>query len=192
MKNLVLDPVKRVRKPFHFTKKPSQLDEDLTCLSPSLTLWHQRYLSRYLNSALISLKKFFLRMKGCRENASGVVPGVWTTGRHHAWGLMLKDRRLEDERSDIAKLFRLRFRIPYLLFCDILVPIFKEKNIFPDGHNHRVRVPLEFKILASRGALLDLCWFPYQHISWFHGLAFTSMRNTTVMMHSSICFTIWG
>jgi hypothetical protein len=69
----------------------------------------------------------------------------WST----PWGIMLRDKRLEDERSEVAKIFRLRFRIPFLLFRDVLLPTFREKNIFPDQGNHRVRVPLEFKILAS-------------------------------------------
>ena len=58
-------------------------------------------------------------------------------------GIMLRDRRLEDERSEVAKLFRLRLRIPFLLFRDVLLPTFREKNILPEG-NHLVRVPLEF------------------------------------------------
>ena len=85
------------------------------------------------------------RVSRKRKRRSSRRVDYWNT----PWGLMLKDRRLEDERSDIAKLFRLRFRIPYLLFRDVLVPTFKEKNIFPDTINHRVKVPLEFKILAS-------------------------------------------
>jgi hypothetical protein len=62
---------------------------------------------------------------------------------------MLKDRRLSDERSELSKLFRLRFRVPFSLFRDILVPMCREKNIFGAENNHRARVPLEFKILAS-------------------------------------------
>ena len=69
----------------------------------------------------------------------------WST----PWGLMLRDRRVSDERSDLGKLFRLRFRFPFALFRDILVPMCRVKNTFGDQYNHRVRVPLEFKILAS-------------------------------------------
>ena len=69
----------------------------------------------------------------------------WST----PWGLMLQDRRITDETSELAKLFRLRFRVPFALFRDILVPMCREKDVFGDRDNHRVRVPLEFKILAS-------------------------------------------
>ena len=62
---------------------------------------------------------------------------------------MLRDKRLEDERSEVADLFRLRFRIPFLLFRDVFLPTFREKKIFSDQGNHRLRVSLEFKILAS-------------------------------------------
>ena len=57
----------------------------------------------------------------------------WST----PWGLMLKDRRLSDERSELSKLFRLRFRVPFSLFRDILVPMCREKkkNVL-----HRARV----------------------------------------------------
>ena len=71
------------------------------------------------------------RVSRKRKRRSSRRVDYWQT----PWGLLLKDRRLEDERSDIAELF-------CLLFCDVLVPTFKEKDIFPDTLNHRVQVTL--------------------------------------------------
>jgi hypothetical protein len=64
-----------------------------------------------------------------------------------AWGLMLADESINDSSSRNGKLFRRRFRIPYPLFNEILVPLCKEKNIFEIKQECRVRIPLEFKIL---------------------------------------------
>jgi hypothetical protein len=80
----------------------------------------------------------------CKRRRS-VRVNYWAT----PWNLMLQDRRLTDERSNLAKIFCLRFHVPCALFRDILVRMCREKNIFGDGNNHRARVPLEFKLLAS-------------------------------------------
>ena len=66
------------------------------------------------------------------------------------WGQMLMDPNILDEGSHIAKLFRLRFRIPFLLFRDILMPMVVSANIFPNDADGRVNTPTEFKVLAMQ------------------------------------------
>ena len=73
---------------------------------------------------------------------------------------MLTDLESSEEDSRLNKLFRLRFRIPYLVFKEFLVPMCKDANIFSITEEFRVRVPLEFKILMclrilSRGNVAD-------------------------------------
>ena len=58
------------------------------------------------------------------------------------------------------KLFRLRFRIPSLVFKEFLVPMCKDANIFSISEESKVRVPMEFKFLMclrilSRGNVAD-------------------------------------
>jgi hypothetical protein len=49
----------------------------------------------------------------------------------------------------MGKLFRRRFRIPFPVFKDVLVPLCRDANIFGTSVEAYVRVPLEFKILVS-------------------------------------------
>ena len=65
------------------------------------------------------------------------------------WGQMLMNPNLLIDGSHIAKVFRLRFRIPFLMFRDILMPMVVSANIFPNDAHRRVNTPTEFKVLAS-------------------------------------------
>jgi hypothetical protein len=57
---------------------------------------------------------------------------------------MLRHKDISDPNSFQGKKFRRRFRIPFLLFRDWLVPLCKEKNIFCTYR----RIPIEFKVLV--------------------------------------------
>ena len=88
-------------------------------------------------------------MRGCKIDN-------WETN----WGRVLTDLESSEEDSRLNKLFRLRFRIPYLIFKEFLVPMCKDSNIFSISEESKVRVPLEFKILMclrilSRGNVPD-------------------------------------
>ena len=63
------------------------------------------------------------------------------------WGRMLNDPSIADENSFTSKKFRRRFRVPYKLFADILVPICRDANIF-SMQNHSY-MSIEFKILIA-------------------------------------------
>jgi hypothetical protein len=65
------------------------------------------------------------------------------------WGRMLSNPGLSNPRCGIAKKFRRRFRVPYPLFRDVLVRECLDHNTFGIKDPVRVRVPLEFKILAA-------------------------------------------
>ena len=76
------------------------------------------------------------------------------------WGQMLRDPDVEDMTTKTGKLFRRRFRIPYVLFRDILVPQCREANVF-EGRG-RAKIPLELKILIAlrilgRDGIADDC-----------------------------------
>ena len=71
------------------------------------------------------------------------VEDVWAT----TLGCMLKHRDIAKSYSFQGKKFRRRFRIPYILFRDWLVPLCRERNIFGAASSH---IPIEFKILAVR------------------------------------------
>ena len=65
------------------------------------------------------------------------------------WMGMLRDPHIIDENSRQAKLFRLRFRTPFLMFRDFLMSMVREAEIFPSEDDFRVRVPLGIKVLLS-------------------------------------------
>jgi len=76
---------------------------------------------------------------------------MWET----AWGRQLQDENLTDEMSYEAKLFRRRFRLPYIEFQELLEHC-KEQNIFGPSR----KIPVEFKVLMGlrilgRGSCLD-------------------------------------
>ena len=76
------------------------------------------------------------------------------------WGQLLQNPEVKVERSKWGKLFRRRFRVPYSLFNQILVPKCREANIFAIISEARVRIPLEFKLLMclrilTRGNVAD-------------------------------------
>jgi hypothetical protein len=76
------------------------------------------------------------------------------------FGCMLADPRLQDPTSSEAALFRRRFRVPYQLFVDVLVPLCKERNVFEMKKNSTI--PVEHRILVvlsilGRGECGDVC-----------------------------------
>ena len=78
------------------------------------------------------------------------------------WWRMISDPLVSDETSKIGGLFRLRFRTPFALFRDILMPLMRNAviPIFPEEDDHRVRVPIELKVMVAlrilgRGNCLD-------------------------------------
>jgi len=76
------------------------------------------------------------------------------------WGKMLLDPALDDPTSIVAITFRRRFRVPYPLFKEVLIPRCKEKKIFPAGKG--CSIPVEMKLLVAlrilgRDAVADDC-----------------------------------
>lgn len=62
------------------------------------------------------------------------------------WGIMLKASDIGVEGSFTNKKFRRRFRVPYLLFVNVLVPMCISKNVF--DMTNKSFIPIEFKILV--------------------------------------------
>jgi hypothetical protein len=76
------------------------------------------------------------------------------------WGKMLKNPEIDDPDSFVAGKFRRRFRIPYPLFKDVLLPQCRERNVFEEQRPSIISI--EFKILISlrilgRDAVADAC-----------------------------------
>jgi hypothetical protein len=69
-------------------------------------------------------------------------PNYWES----TWGRMLLDASLLEPTSFTAKKFRRRFRVPYPLFADVIMPLCREHGIL---RTERERIPLEFKVLAA-------------------------------------------
>jgi len=65
------------------------------------------------------------------------------------WYRWINDPTVEDEGSKIGKLFRLRFRMPFLMFRDVLIPMVRDANIFSSAAN--VQIPLEIKVMFVSG-----------------------------------------
>jgi hypothetical protein len=75
-----------------------------------------------------------------RQRASRVSRGL------SLWGEMLASPDLQIEGSFCNKQFRRRFRVPFRLFQEVLVPMCKEANIFHMRYDSKV--PLELKLMA--------------------------------------------
>ena len=76
------------------------------------------------------------------------------------WGRMLLNPAIEDPESFVAKKFRRRFRVPYPLFKDVILPQCIEHNIF--DVRRKSSIPIEIKIMISlrvlgRDAVADSC-----------------------------------
>ena len=83
------------------------------------------------------------RCKRTRENTIKEKPSLWES----KWGLLINDPRTSNPKSFQGKRFKRRFRVPFPIFKNILVPMCRDVNLFDqsyDGH-----IPIEFKILVS-------------------------------------------
>lgn len=65
------------------------------------------------------------------------------------WMLALKNPEINDEYSPVATTFRRRFRIPFIIFNDWIVPICKQYNIFNIKEETKVKVPIEMKVMIA-------------------------------------------
>ena len=68
---------------------------------------------------------------------------LWET----TWGEMIRDESICDPDSPLSCLFRRRFRVPFIMFRDVLVPMCLDRQIF--GRYVSKKIPIEFKILVS-------------------------------------------
>lgn len=71
---------------------------------------------------------------------------VRKVGSISVWSAMLNDPSIEDINSVSGQNFRRRFRIPFTVFKDYLVPQFRQHNLF---NIRRQFIPLEIKILVG-------------------------------------------
>jgi len=76
------------------------------------------------------------------------------------WGILILSEKVVDIKTKQGKIFRRRFRVPFLLFKNALIPLCREYNIFGIKNEHACRIPLEFKVLYAlrilgRGSCCD-------------------------------------
>jgi hypothetical protein len=74
------------------------------------------------------------------------------------WGVLLTDPNTRVPNTYQGKLFRRRFRVPFQVFDEVLLPMCKEYNVFGNGHNSRI--PIAIKLLGGlrilgRGSCCD-------------------------------------
>ena len=86
-----------------------------------------------------------------------------------SWGELITHNDIRNPSSYQGRIFKRRFRVPFGLFMDELVPKCRDGNIFNTSEDNKVRVPLEFKILIclrilGRGRIYLL---NYILIHWF-------------------------
>ena len=79
-----------------------------------------------------------------RKRSSRTTVDYWNT----SWGLWLRNPAIHDPNSKIAKLFMLRFRVPFILYNEKILKMCITDNIFGSVYE-RNTVPIEFKILLS-------------------------------------------
>ena len=66
-----------------------------------------------------------------------------------AWGRMIRDPAVADPDSRTGKDFHRRFRIPWPIFNEVLLPLVDEHNIFDVQMYSRSRIPVEIKVLVA-------------------------------------------
>ena len=81
--------------------------------------------------------------RAVRKRATWVKKDYWET----QWGRDLRNPEVEDPDSALGKRFRLRFRVPFAMYKEILLPMCRERGIFPSDGSWREKIPSEFKLL---------------------------------------------
>jgi hypothetical protein len=84
-----------------------------------------------------------VRNKRKRTPRSAERQSLWNS----SWGWMLNKLKVADPQSWIAKKFRRRFRVPYPMFTNVLVPMCQRAKVF--GDEKICKIPIEFKIMAA-------------------------------------------
>lgn len=64
------------------------------------------------------------------------------------WGKMLRDPNISDPDSYVGMKFRVRFRTPYPVFAEIVVPMCVQRNVFRTIRDDKA-IPVKFKVLIS-------------------------------------------
>ena len=78
-----------------------------------------------------------------RRRTAWVKKDYWET----QWGRDMRNLDIEDPDSALGKRFRLRFRVPFAMYKEILLPMCRERGIFPSNGSWREKIPSEFKLL---------------------------------------------
>ena len=81
------------------------------------------------------------------------------------WGKMIRNPLVKDPNSRFGKLFRRRFRVPFQLF-EFLVQLCTDHNIFCVKDLHKVKIPVEIKLLCCLRVLgRDDCFDAIEEMS---------------------------
>ena len=101
-------------------------------------------------------------------NSLDAIEDIWRTKRSRVtrprgslwdsvWGQLLRNPNLAVANSNEAKSFRRRFRVPYDLFRDILIPLCEKHNVF--RVKKRTLIPVEFRLLIALRIITLICFF---------------------------------
>ena len=72
------------------------------------------------------------RNKRMRENTVKNKPSLWESN----WGTLILDPRTRNPHSFMGKRFKRRFRVPFPIYMDILVPMCKDVNLYTNIHTN--------------------------------------------------------
>ena len=86
--------------------------------------------------------------------SSRVKVNYWET----TWGRWLTNPLIRNPNSKIAKNFMLRFRVPFILFQEKILPMCRINNLFDVHREYSSSVPLEFKILLFRAMTISMSY----------------------------------
>ncbi len=97
-----------------------------------------------------------------KKRSARIAIDYWKT----TWGLWLKNPEIHNPNSKIAKIFMLRFRVPFILFNEKILKMCNDDNIFDLTYQSNKRIPIEFKILACLRILgRGLCYDDINELS---------------------------
>ena len=82
-------------------------------------------------------------IKSTTRTVVAKVFNIWETG----WGIMLRSPSVNDIHSVEGERFKRGFRVDPSMFCDIILPLCKEGNVFE--MKYESFIPIELKILIA-------------------------------------------
>jgi hypothetical protein len=92
---------------------------------------------------VLQFKTLNKKRRRTEANTEEKVIDIWQS----SWGKLISHQNVSDCNSFEGSKFRRRFRIPYPVFKELLIPLCEDRNVFMS--KKKSFIPIEFKILIA-------------------------------------------